>query len=432
VSLKGGIRLWGMSLIIGGGLVAGLLFALFGTTWGAKVLTRKSLDHFLNDRDVVIEEISGTLRDQVYYTDIEIKDLPYLPVGSVLKIKSTSVSFSALNFDGINARIEQARLFLPSSDPLLIQGEIVGGLLNLDIFSKYVSFRDIESISPKHVFLRSLEGDIGPVDIFGSGSISRPRWTGKIFVQKLANRMARMDSSHWSFDLEFPLALSEVPSLSGMVRIHDGIISAHKTAEIHLEESVIRFTTETDNPALDIRGRAVVEGVNIKLVCAGTLKQPEIMLSSTPPLPEQQLLVMLATGKGWKATATDLNSGRITTDTAKDFMDYFLLGGAGSQLAKKLGVKDFSVTLEKDTQGIGVTKSISENIDATYMVEQTKQAPGEETTTQKVGGEVKVSDKISVGAERQFINEASSAETSVQEPQRQTEDKIFIKYKANF
>jgi hypothetical protein len=432
VSFKGGIRLLGGGLAACGVLAAGLLFALFGTTWGAKFLTKMSLEHFWDDQDIVIEEISGVVNDQVYYKDIEVRDLPYLPAGAILRIKTASVFFTALNMDGVNARIDQARLFLPFSDPVVIHGEILSGLLSLNIFSNYVSFKDAGSLSLDNVFLRSMEGDIGPVDIFGSGSLSRPRLTGKIFVQKLANRMARMKDSHVRFDLEFPHALSGVPGVSGIVRIHDGTISARKTAEIQLEESVIRFSQETDNPELDIKGRAVVGGVNIKLLCSGTLKQPEITLSSTPPLPEQQLLVMLATGKDWTGTASDLNSGRITTDTAKDFIDYFVLGGTGNQLAKKLGIKDFSVTLEKETQGLGITKSISENIDATYAVEQTKTTPGEEMTKQKVGGEVKVNDKISVGAERQFINELSQPETSSQNPQTQTTDKIFIKYKTNF
>ena len=432
VSFKGGIRLLGGGPAVCGVLSSGLLFALFGTTWGAKFLTKMSLDHFWDDQDIVIEEISGAVNDQVYYKDIEVRDLPYLPAGAILRIKTASVSFTALNMDGVNARIDQARLFLPFSDPVVIHGEILSGLLSLNIFSNYVSFKDAGSLSLDNVFLRSMEGDIGPVDIFGSGSLSRPRLTGKIFVQKLANRMARMKDSHVSFDLEFPHALSGVPGVSGIVRIHDGTISARKTAEIQLEESVIRFSQETDNPELDIKGRAVVGGANIKLLCSGTLKQPEITLSSTPPLPEQQLLVMLVTGKDWTGTASDLNSGRITTDTAKDFIDYFVLGGTGNQLAKKLGIKDFSVTLEKETQGLGITKSISENIDATYAVEQTKTTPGEEMTKQKVGGEVKVNDKISVGAERQFINELSQPETSSQNPQTQTTDKIFIKYKTNF
>jgi hypothetical protein len=419
-------------LIVGGILSVGAILTLWGTTLGAKFFTQMSLEQFFNDQDILIEDISGTMHDEVYYTDIEVKNLPYLPTESVLKIKAASVSFTAFNLQGVNARIEQARLFLPSSDPVLIHGEILTGLLSVNIFSNYVSFKDVESFYSWNGFSKSLGGDFGPVDIFGSGSLSRPRLTGKIFVHKLANRMARMNESHVSFDLEFQDAFAGNPAMTGIVRIHDGTIIAQRTAEIHLEESVIRFSTEMDNPQLDIQGRTVVEGVKIKLVCSGTLKQPEITLLSNPPLPEQQLLVMVATGKGWKGTTSDLNNGRITTDTAKDFMDYFLFGGRGNQLAKKLGIKDFSVTFEKDTQSVGVTKSISEKIDATYAVEQTNSAPGEETTKQKVGGEVKVNDKISVGAEREFINETSPAENPDQPPQTQTTDKIFIKYQSNF
>ena len=430
--LKGCIRFLVRILTLGGILIAGTLFALLGTTSGARFLTKMSMEHFLNDQDIAIENISGTVSERVRYADIEVKDLPFLPAGSVLKVKGASVSFASLSLEGVNAQIEQARLFLPASDPVLIQGKILGGVLDVNVFSNYVSFRDIESVNPDNVFLKSLSGDLGPLDIVGSGPFSHPRFTGKIYVQKLMNRMARVEESEISFDLEAPGLLSGAPGVTGMIRIHSGKIFAQKTAEIQLEESSLRFLTEMDDPTLDIKGRSVVEGVKIKLICTGTLKHPDITLSSSPPLPEQQLLVMLATGKGWKGTASDLNNGRVTADTARDFLDYFLFGGAGSQLAKKLGIKDFSVTLEKGTQGIGVTKSLSENIDATYAVEQTKQAPGEETTKQKVGGEVKLNDKISVGAEREFINATSPADNVDQTPQTQTSDTFFMKFKTKF
>ena len=431
-SIKAFIKFIGWVLTLGGLLCAITIFTLLGTTPGVRFLTQMSLERFFSDQDILIEDISGSMHEQVHYSDITIKDLPLLPSGSILKIKGISVSFSALTQEGVNARLDQARLFLPSSDLVLVQGGVQAGILDFNIFSKYVSFKDLESLNPGNASLKSLVGDLGPIDILAGGSLSRPRVTGKINVQNLANRMVRVNDSHVSFDLEFSDVLTPSPAVTGIIQIHDGAISAQKTAEIRLEESLIHFLAEMDNPKLDIKGRAVVEGVKIKILCTGTLKQPEIVLSSSPALPEQQLLVMLATGKGWKGTAADLNKGRITTDTAKDFMDYFLFGGAGSELAKKLGIKDFSVTLEKDTQGIGVTKSISDNIDATYAVEQTKQGVGEETTKQTFGGEVKLNDKISFGAEREFVNETSSKEHVDSTSQTQTSDTFFMKFKTNF
>jgi translocation and assembly module TamB len=61
-----------------------------------------------------------------------------------------------------------------------------------------------------------------------------------------------------------------------------------------LRDGTVRFAgLEELNPTLDLRTRRVIQGVEARVGLRGTLKQPEIVLSSTPPLDEADVLSLI-------------------------------------------------------------------------------------------------------------------------------------------
>ncbi len=61
-----------------------------------------------------------------------------------------------------------------------------------------------------------------------------------------------------------------------------------------LRDGSIRFVGLEDlNPTLDLRTRRVISGVEARVNVRGTLRQPEIQLSSTPPLEEADILALI-------------------------------------------------------------------------------------------------------------------------------------------
>ncbi len=408
----------------------GAVYALWATTPGAKFVTDVSLSSYLSEEQLRIDDISGNFKERVVYSDIEIKNLPYLPEGTLFKVKELSLSVTSLDWDGVTMLLEQARIFLPLSDPLFVQGRILYGVLDFNIYASYITLRDVQSFSPQNRYLKSLDGDFQDIDIYVSNKILEPFIKGEIRIEKLTNDTIQLLKSKLDFILELKDVTTPKPLLYGVVKVNEGTLSARKTAVLQLEDSSIRFEGDMENPSLNVRGRSVVDGVKIRVHCSGTLQKPELSFSSTPPLPEQQLLVMLATGKAWTGATADLTSGQITTETAKDFLDYFLLGGAGGRLAETLGIKEFKVIFEKETKGLGVTKSLSDNVDASYTVEQSKESLGEETLTQKIGGELHLNEKVSVGAEREILDERYPDRETAGDVEKR--DTFFMKFETNF
>jgi translocation and assembly module TamB len=63
-----------------------------------------------------------------------------------------------------------------------------------------------------------------------------------------------------------------------------------------LRDGTVRFDNAPLNemdPRLDIRTRRIIQGVEARVNVRGTLKQPEIILSSTPPLEQADILSLI-------------------------------------------------------------------------------------------------------------------------------------------
>jgi translocation and assembly module TamB len=61
-----------------------------------------------------------------------------------------------------------------------------------------------------------------------------------------------------------------------------------------LRDGSVRFEgLDEINPSLDIRTRRIIQGVEARVSVLGTLKQPEIQLSSTPPLEQADILSLI-------------------------------------------------------------------------------------------------------------------------------------------
>ena len=68
-------------------------------------------------------------------------------------------------------------------------------------------------------------------------------------------------------------------------------------SRLDLKDSAIRFTQQSGFPgAVDIRGESLVHDHRIRVVITGDLNGFDYLLTSTPPLPEEEILALLYTG----------------------------------------------------------------------------------------------------------------------------------------
>jgi hypothetical protein len=88
---------------------------------------------------------------------------------------------------------------------------------------------------------------------------------------------------------------------------------------------------------------------------------------------------------------------------------------------------------ESGKKGIAVKKDLTQQLEVGYGVEQQQEQPGgPSTVTQTLGGEIKMTDKISVGVERELKKQYDPQLSSPDALPQETDDKVLLKYKGKF
>ena len=115
----------------------------------------------------------------------------------------------------------------------------------------------------------------------------------------------------------------EVPYLVGPIYVEPTTLSL-PGSNLRIEAGTIDFREEDPFvPALALRGGERLRGYDITVNVSGTLEEPEILLSSSPPLPDNELLLLVTTGQvpveGEAASASD-TARVVALYLAKDFL----------------------------------------------------------------------------------------------------------------
>lgn len=399
---------------------------LFFTTNGSSFVTKLVLSRYTESKNIDVKKIDGRLSEKLFFRDIEIKDLEGLPKGSVIRIQKLEVDFTSFSLEGLNIDIENGRLRLPLSEPVLFYGSYKDGSLDINVYSKQVSVNDFLDLSVETKTLGKVSGTISDVDIYVEGSFFKPMLRGEFLIDKLLRNGFSLTNCPGIFAVILDDIKSELKVI-GDLTLKSAKLSGAKTAIITLQQSKIIFSGNPKKPSLDIKGNSIVEGAKINIVLKGTIDKPDLKLTSEPSMPQGRLLVMLVTGKSWKSTE-QLGKGEIPVDLARDFVDYLLFGGAGSKIAQRFGISDVSVKYDAKTKGVGIQKDVTDKAKIKYGVEQTQTETKTNNVNHKVGGSYKITDEIEVEGEK-GIKKSKNGQT---EEDTKTNDKISVKYKKEF
>jgi len=416
-------------------IIAGALIVLFGlayfflfTTPGSCFVIKWAISRLSKTEKIKFQKAQGSILKRITLEDVNIREIHVLPKNSQVKIQKLEIAFSYTNFSSVTLKVFNGRLLLPESDPILFYGDHEGGLLNFNIYSKNVAISVLASLLTQEKSLASVKGSMQDIDLFCGGTIEDPTIKGTALLGRIDYKSFSLTNAPLVYDIL--LKNKAVPAqVNGTVLVKRGQITGPGTVFVQLEESRLSFSGDYSKPSFDIKGNSTVDKIKIQIVLKGTSDKPELKLSSDPPLPQEQLLVMLVTGKKWGGISSVLSNSVVPPDLALDFIDYFVLGGAGSKIAGKFGITGFSVTLDKAKTGVEVKKSVTDKAEVGYGVIQTQNKERTQEITQRVSGEIKVTDAISVGAEKE-LKQPSTLEKSAE--QQKTNDKVMIKFKKNF
>lgn len=378
--------------------------------------------------DASVARIHGSLRRSVTFDDIRLRPLLPLFAGDRLDIQSATASFPFHPAD--LKSFENARLRLPASDPLYFYGRQEKGSVALRFYGKTLDVPDV--LAPfydKNERLRIVTGAIEDLSFWIRGDWRSPDIAGSFHPLNLKYRQIRVVHAIASFRFH-PQKKGDQWAFPCELRIRRGKVMVLKTP-VRLHRSRILFSDE-GVPSFDIHGTAHIEDVEITISVKGTSDKPEFRLSSDPPLPEEGLLVMIATGKNWQGTETALKEGKVSTDAAKELLDYFVFGGSAGRLEKSLGIKEFSLLYDDKSRGLEVKKGLTKRVDAIYSLETPQVREPGATTTQKLGAEYHLSRDASVSvAGQEAVTEPDKTGVAAA-AQPEAGKSVSVEYKKKF
>ncbi len=86
------------------------------------------------------------------------------------------------------------------------------------------------------------------------------------------------------------------PTPNGTVRARDVVLSL-PFSRLEIPSGFLRFTPENGlNPTLEVRGQSEIRPYRVNIYVHGSLEDPQLVLTSSPPLPDNEIMTLLATG----------------------------------------------------------------------------------------------------------------------------------------
>jgi hypothetical protein len=346
---------------------------------------------------------------------------------ALLRGQEIRFAMDAGSGQGLSVNIFNARVEAESAGSILISGGYRDGLLDINLFSRWLPASRIISFLGEGAPWRSLSGTVSDIDLYIHGPLASFEVSGKLTLEKLVRDGAGLENV--PVDLHLRTAISADPRLYGTIRVDGGSLAGAATAQVRLLPGTLLFEGDPANPVFDLSGMSQVGDTRIDIRLRGNLNAPELRLQSADGLAQDQLLVMLVTNRSWRGTEKSLTQRKFSLDAAGEFMDYFVFGGIGYRLSQRLGIKDISLNVDKAQKGLGITKEVTGHLDARYEFRHTVDATGNLMSSQKIGGEYRINNFFSVKADRETRQSLSTAAEA--EPVR-PEDSILIKYRRMF
>jgi translocation and assembly module TamB len=171
---------------------------------------------------------------------------------------------------------------------------------------------------------------------------------------------------------------------NGQVRLTGSVNTVRGTYQFQgrrfevLRDGAIRFDgLEEFNPRLDLRTHRLIQGVDARVDVRGTLKQPEIALSSVPPLEDADILALVV----FNQPLNQLGTGQQMTlvQRAQDMATGAVVGQLSQSIARALNLETFELQIAPETGG-GPALTIGQQLGPNLYI-KVQQGVGDLATT---------------------------------------------------
>lgn len=345
--------------------------------------------------------------------------------------------------------IENARIRLPLSEPIVLSGAMRDERVGLSLYAKALDVREVIALLTRAPAWQSVTGTLNEVRLSVMGPWHELAWHGSF----RATTLARYDFAVSECPGTLSLTMRGLPKTlesDGDIACQGGVVRSRQTVA-SLLPSRVAFRTQPTTASFDVHAISSIGGTSIRIALRGRSDRPDLRLTSTPPLPQGVLLAMLVTGKQWKGATDALTHGVISSDLALDFIDYFVLGGLGSTVAGRFGISGLSLRHNPETNRVGVETTLVDKVSVGVELDPStitgtaqpaaaagQTQPARTPIPYTVGAEYKVNDTTSVRleGERTVLDHTTTATSSTADTEAalgpQTDDTVLLKFKKQF
>jgi hypothetical protein len=207
-----------------------------------------------------------------------------------------------------------------------------------------VFFRDMELLPIGKPFLGPAAASLPKVDAPAKiGGLVPPPfdvWTADVAVKTIDPILIRGNLGRGRVDVGLKISgkLGD-PKPDGKVRISEAVARL-PFSTLEVREGFLTFTPGGGfDPTLEIRGRAEPRPYRVEVYAYGKLSDPQLVLTSEPPLPDNEIMTLLATG----TTSAGLEDSQAASSRAMQLLIEEMRRGRflfGKQLRPLLGLLD--------------------------------------------------------------------------------------------
>ncbi len=399
------------------------------TPQGAGFMLHHVTARVMGPGHVVYERLEGSLIRGVEVFNMEVRRPLIFRQGSLVRIQELHMRLARFSIDGLEVSLINARVLDPKADAVVVNGDFSGGHYALNLYTSSLELDVLRQIIRQFRNPPVLQGELQALDLVMSGDLVRPVLKGSFVIGHIPAHGFLLRDAPVDCDLYFTRS-GGLWGTYGKMFIHGAWLQAPRSV-VRLGECRLIFDGDPRNPQLDIHGVATVARTRITLTVKGTRRDPRVELVSDPSLPQEQLMLMLTTGKRWDSLSGFNSNYKMTPELAGDFVDYFFFGGAGLKVAKFLGLSGISYKIDGATQGVTVNKDLSERLGVGYgVVVGTTGPQGGREVTQKVESEYRVTDNVTLSAQKEVFTAQRSMASG--QPRRIPDDRVYLRYRRQF
>ncbi len=390
---------------------------------------------------ITAESAQGSVFGGITFHEMHFGDVYRLPKASALDIQELDSAWPT-NWQHLRS-VQNGRLRVPESDLIVFFGRRQQGRVEARVFSKALDVPETLNVFVKSQELsHNIHGTVNDLNLSVSGSGSAWNFEGTFQVPQITRQAVALENNAGRGSLKVQFAPLRV---TGEVLSWGGTLTA-KQVVIAVRPSKFLFTGDPKAPILDLNGSSVVGTTKIYLALKGTKSVPQLILNSQPPLSQETLMLMLATGKSWRGAREALAQGEVSSELATDFIDYVFFGGLGNRMARRLGITDFAITQNPEHNSVGAQATFADRMILDVQVDPAnrgdtnqaeQQASARQALPYRVGAEYQVTDSTSVRieGERTPIEQKTVVQADLSTPAKplnEVDSTVLLKVKRQF